>query len=1066
MKIKGIHVNGFGTLRDYDPGRLSPGLTVFEGQNEAGKSTLMAYIRAILLGFPGNKGKGAKYERYEPINGGLYGGSLTLLDEDGLEFRVQRTPGKGGGHVTVFLPDGSQEGEAYLQRLMGGISPILFKQIFAFSLTELQQLDFLESEEISSYIYSAGMGSGASVLEVDKKLDGAMNGIFKPRASNPSINVLTVRLKEIEKQISQLQKNASRYNDLVEEEKELEGKFLSAEQALDDNRKEEAWLETLDKGKESWEALAELGYRLQQIPPTHGFPADGLYRLEQVLTEKRKIEVSIRQAQEKIEKIKEEMDRLAWNPLYGREKGNMERLLRNAGRVKETQQLIGENRAKIRHQEERLQQTLQQMGHNWQEKDLISLDISVGQKEQVRLFRDRLLESGKERMKIESNREQINKEIHQQRVKYASLQREVPSSSIEDLEKEIQLKEAAIKEIKEIRMAIEGVQREEAFLQERQDEIKERLAEIDQQFKLEKRPGNKGKRPRWFFPVVLGFGLILSVVLGTQNLWLGIFTGFLTLLALLFGGNNRGQDRSPFLQEERRKWAGKLAEMESRLKGIRQELDQFHSQLQEQGKKLKMASLSLTALARLEEDIQEKRRKWMAYLQAREKVKDLESRIKDLEEELRGLEEHSGQGEREESVRKEWAKWLSDRQLDARLSPEGVLDYFRLAESGREILSQLTRDREEYQRDRDFLHTFSQEVQEICIRVGMADFSLEDPLSSFLLLHNRLKEEEEKSYKWNQWEKECRTLAEEIAALNIDFASLLQEENELYKKAGVEEQEAFRLQGENEGKRRALLEEVERRESELLLLAGSIEKKNKLEKDFSLYDSYALARELEGLREKIADIQEQLNRWRERKGELRVEINSIEQEGTLSRLLQEREETLTQLHREARQWGVYAICRHWLKEAREKYERERQPGVLRQATYYFSTITDGKYQRILAPLGSETLLVESATGEHIEVGFLSRGTREQLYLVMRFALAREFSRQVSLPLIMDDILVNFDLKRLHKTIDALREISQHHQILFFTCHPYISKILLDEIAGSKLIRLGNPIVDSRYMPMK
>ena len=40
---------------------------------------------------------------------------------------------------------------------------------------------------------------------------------------------------------------------------------------------------------------------------------------------------------------------------------------------------------------------------------------------------------------------------------------------------------------------------------------------------------------------------------------------------------------------------------------------------------------------------------------------------------------------------------------------------------------------------------------------------------------------------------------------------------------------------------------------------------------------------------------------------------------------------------------------------------------------------------------------------------MSRGTREQLYLAMRFGLIEEYeARSEPLPIIMDDVFVNFD----------------------------------------------------------
>ena len=53
MRIDGWHADGFGILKDFERADLEPGVTVLLGENEAGKSTLLAFVRAMLFGFPG-----------------------------------------------------------------------------------------------------------------------------------------------------------------------------------------------------------------------------------------------------------------------------------------------------------------------------------------------------------------------------------------------------------------------------------------------------------------------------------------------------------------------------------------------------------------------------------------------------------------------------------------------------------------------------------------------------------------------------------------------------------------------------------------------------------------------------------------------------------------------------------------------------------------------------------------------------------------------------------------------------------------------------------------------------
>jgi uncharacterized protein YhaN len=150
---------------------------------------------------------------------------------------------------------------------------------------------------------------------------------------------------------------------------------------------------------------------------------------------------------------------------------------------------------------------------------------------------------------------------------------------------------------------------------------------------------------------------------------------------------------------------------------------------------------------------------------------------------------------------------------------------------------------------------------------------------------------------------------------------------------------------------------------------------------------------------------------------------------------------------------VRAVALALLAETRRRYERDRQPQVLRDAERYFAEITDGRYTRILAAPGEETVRVEPAEGAAKELDELSRGTQEQLYLALRFGLIEQFARGAEgLPVIMDDILVNFDADRAARAATAIRDLAGRHQVLYFTCHPWTAELLDPE--RSRTVALG------------
>ena len=192
-----------------------------------------------------------------------------------------------------------------------------------------------------------------------------------------------------------------------------------------------------------------------------------------------------------------------------------------------------------------------------------------------------------------------------------------------------------------------------------------------------------------------------------------------------------------------------------------------------------------------------------------------------------------------------------------------------------------------------------------------------------------------------------------------------------------------------------------------------------------------------------AGLLEQLGRKRQR-------LEQLLRDGDRQRLIGEREQTAAALEELIGRYAVLSIGLTMIKRTKRIMEEQRQPGVLREASRLMSLLSEGRYKRISMPEGERRIALETRDGRIVESGFLSRGTAEQLYLAMRFALADEAAASHALPLLLDDPFVNFDYGRLQAAAGVLKELAERRQIVFFTCHAHTKELLLERVPGARL----------------
>ena len=226
------------------------------------------------------------------------------------------------------------------------------------------------------------------------------------------------------------------------------------------------------------------------------------------------------------------------------------------------------------------------------------------------------------------------------------------------------------------------------------------------------------------------------------------------------------------------------------------------------------------------------------------------------------------------------------------------------------------------------------------------------------------------------------------------------------------------------------------------------------------WDKARLESERLSLSKKMEDMQKEIEDVYEKRAEAAQRLDHLADSTEHTELLARHSVLIQELHDLSERWMISALALHLLDSAKERFEQENQPKVFKTASSLFATITGNRYTDIVAPVGKSEMIAVRADGRRMQLEELSRGTAEQLYLCIRFGVISvcETGSEV-LPVLMDDILVNFDPDRAGQAARVISDLSAERQILFFTCHPYIVDILKAAAPGATVFSMDGDVSD-------
>jgi uncharacterized protein YhaN len=433
-----------------------------------------------------------------------------------------------------------------------------------------------------------------------------------------------------------------------------------------------------------------------------------------------------------------------------------------------------------------------------------------------------------------------------------------------------------------------------------------------------------------------------------------------------------------------------------------------------------------------------------------DKKKRLAARLQEIDAALVTL------GDRHKQSLYEWRKFLVDRCLPETLTPEGVLDLFSSLAEMKAGLRRLDDSRMEERALSREVELWEQAVRHL---LGRADISLPGGDSQAVVtnlgsLISKVLELRESQREIKDRDKELHELRLKKEALLLQIGVVERQQRDIYDRAGAASEDDFQAAVRRSQRASELRALVTERKQHIDRRLGKGDESTQLWEKLKTGDLHFWAEHLE---QDKADILE-LERKKEEIGRCLVEAEhkrkALESSADLVAFEFRKQQLFEQFGKFVEQWLENSLAKALVEKTLQVFVKSRQPEVLKQASRSFSNVTAGVYTEVASGPDGISLQVCKNSGEIIDPKVLSTGTSEQLYLCVRMAFASEFKKRTCpMPIIMDDILVNFDPHRAKVLAQELAAFAKEHQVLFFTCHP----------ATADLFRETVPEVEVRHL---
>ncbi len=1039
MKITTLEVDGYGVWSGLKLDELSDELNVFFGPNEAGKTTLMQFVRSVLYGFAPSR-----RHYFPPLRGGRPGGSISTTGANG-RFQISRhddeeEPDGGQGKLLLTAADGTRQGEHLLKVLLCNVDEPIFNNVFAIGLHELQELGTLGDTEAASLLYNLSAGlDRVSLVEVIGGLEASRNRILAADGRACQVAELLDQREKLRGEIEELSTLNDQYGRLASRRDQLGREVTRLEEERNQIQLQARVIETAVSLRDRFQQRVELDEQLAALGPLPAMPDGAVDRLDAINARLEKHQQRVDQYRRQRAELRSEAAGLQVNESLRRQAFRIEALQEQETWIGTLQNQIAELETETSQLQSQLAADRQRFGLD-EGTELASLPPLSGQTLTTLRRPAKAMRQCREQM------EQAEQQQTEARDTVESLSSQIESAlaarGAQDLVETIERAGGLVARL-----------RRRAHVDQRLDQMNRHQTELEEQ--------SRGLLDRQLLPLWVLFGLGGMFALGVMLVMVGLFmpasiTGTLgwTLALLGLGGAAAAGIAKIVLDQSN---ARQLENCQKQIGMIQLQIKQAKQERDDLDRELPKGGGPITGRLKSAED----------ELASLDELMPLDTRRQLARQEAEAASAAASRaGSELADARRRWRTALTDAGLPPGLSPKQVRNL--LQHSGRigEAQRRLEHRREELQQRRRELDGLTDRITQIVADTGLAA-GRDNPIDQLHDLAQLLAEQETRIQHRRELGDQAGRIRRKRAKHEAAIRQLKYRHNELLSQAGAASQQQFRQRALQIARAELLQRERDSVHAEITAAIGGHCTEQAVAEQLAEGANERLEARWDELQERLPAIETQLQQQFERRGQLNEQLKALAKDNRPAAKQLELSLVQQRLHEAIRRWQVLAVTSRLLETIRETFERQRQPETLQEASGYLERLTEGRYCRVWTPLGENVLRVDDAQGKSLDVEVLSRGTREQLFLCLRLALASCYARRgIQLPLILDDVLVNFDTRRAKTAASLLRDVAREgHQLLVFTCHEHIFKLFKSlKVQVSRLPDNTEPAAEAETVP--